>query len=84
MASRVTVESAGNDRCDSVRLPPVGYQDDPIGYEQRLNAKLRPDIIRGTLAFAGLYQVTQRDAQTRGARTRFASSFVWAWTPAVR
>lgn len=58
MASGVTVESAGNDRCDSVRLPPVGYQDDPIGYEQRLNAKLRPDVIRGTLAFAGLYQVT--------------------------
>lgn len=58
MASGVTVESAGNDRCDSGRLPPVGYQDDPIGYEQRLNAKLRPDVIRGTLAFAGLYQLT--------------------------
>ncbi len=36
----------------------VGYKDDPVGYEQRLNAKLQPDIIRGTLAFAGLYQVT--------------------------
>lgn len=35
----------------------VSYKDDPIGYEQRLHAKLRPDIIRGTLAFAGLYQV---------------------------
>jgi hypothetical protein len=58
MASRVTVESAGNDRCDSVTHGPMGYQDDPVGYEQRLNAKLRPDVIRGTLAFAGLYQVT--------------------------
>lgn len=36
----------------------MSYKDDPIGYEQRLHAKLRPDIIRGTLAFAGLYQVT--------------------------
>lgn len=36
----------------------VGYHDDPVGYEQRLRAKLKPDIIRGTLAFAGLYQIT--------------------------
>lgn len=36
----------------------VSYKDDPVGYEQRLKAKLRPDVIRGTLAFAGLYQVT--------------------------
>ncbi|MET4429058.1 hypothetical protein [Mycolicibacterium sp. 624] len=36
----------------------MGYQEDPVGYERRLHAKLRPDIIRGTLAFAGLYQVT--------------------------
>lgn len=36
----------------------MSYKDDPVGYEQRLKAKLRPDIIRGTLAFAGLYQVT--------------------------
>lgn len=36
----------------------MGYQEDPVGYEQRLHAKLRPDIIRGTLAFAGLYQIT--------------------------
>jgi hypothetical protein len=36
----------------------VGYEDDPVGYQQRLSAKLHPDIIRGTLAFAGLYQVT--------------------------
>lgn len=35
----------------------VGYHDDPVGYEQRLRAKLKPDIIRGTLAFAGLYQI---------------------------
>lgn len=36
----------------------VSYKDDPVGYEQRLNDKLQPGIIRGTLAFAGLYQVT--------------------------
>ncbi|WP_158019435.1 hypothetical protein [Mycolicibacter sinensis] len=36
----------------------MSYKDDPGGYEQRLKAKLRPDAIRGTLAFAGLYQVT--------------------------
>ena len=36
----------------------MGYGDDPVGYEQRLRAKLKPDIIRGTLAFAGLYQIT--------------------------
>lgn len=36
----------------------MSYKDDPVGYEQRLKAKLRPDVIRGTLAFAGLYQVT--------------------------
>jgi len=35
----------------------VSYQDDPVGYEQRLRAKLKPDVIRGTLAFAGLYQI---------------------------
>lgn len=36
----------------------MGYRDDPVGYERRLRAKLKPDIIRGTLAFAGLYQIT--------------------------
>ncbi|WP_204801738.1 hypothetical protein [Mycobacterium riyadhense] len=36
----------------------MSYHDDPVGYEQRLRAKLKPDIIRGTLAFAGLYQIT--------------------------
>lgn len=36
----------------------MSYQDDPVGYEQRLNDKLQPAVIRGTLAFAGLYQVT--------------------------
>lgn len=36
----------------------VSFQDDPVGYEQRLNDKLQPGVIRGTLAFAGLYQVT--------------------------
>ena len=36
----------------------MSYKDDPVGYEQRLNDKLQPAVIRGTLAFAGLYQVT--------------------------
>ena len=35
----------------------MGYQDDPVGYEQRLNAKLQPESIRATLGFAGLYQM---------------------------
>lgn len=42
----------------AVKIVAVGYHDDPVGYEQRLRAKLRPGIIRGTLAFAGLYQIT--------------------------
>ncbi|MCV7435572.1 hypothetical protein [Mycolicibacterium bacteremicum] len=41
----------------------MGYQDDPIGYERRLRAKLQPDVIRGTLAFAGLYQITHEMIQ---------------------
>ena len=36
----------------------MSFKDDPVGYEQRLNDKLQPAVIRGTLAFAGLYQVT--------------------------
>lgn len=36
----------------------MGYHDDPVGYEQRLNAKLQPESIRATLGFAGLYQMT--------------------------
>ncbi|ORV90671.1 hypothetical protein AWC11_12065 [Mycobacterium interjectum] len=36
----------------------MGYHDDPARYEQRLKAKLQPDSIRATLAFAGLYQMT--------------------------
>jgi hypothetical protein len=36
----------------------VSSKDVPAGYEQRLNDKLQPGVIRGTLAFAGLYQVT--------------------------
>src|SRR5690349_14687448 len=34
------------------------YHDDPEAYEQRLMAKLDPENIRATLAFAGLYQIT--------------------------
>jgi len=36
----------------------VSYQDDPIGFEQRLRAKLQPANLRATMAFAGLYQIT--------------------------
>jgi hypothetical protein len=36
----------------------MSYRDDPAGFEQRLNAKLQPESIRATLAFAGLYQMT--------------------------
>lgn len=35
----------------------VGNQD-PEAYRQRLEAKLRPERIRATLSFAGLYQMT--------------------------
>lgn len=36
----------------------VGYADDPGGYRERLVAKLQPDRMRATMAFAGLYQLT--------------------------
>jgi hypothetical protein len=36
----------------------MSYKDDPVGYEQRLIAELKPDNIRATLVFAGLYQMT--------------------------
>lgn len=36
----------------------MGYHDDPAGYEARLRAKLTPERMRATLAFAGLYQMT--------------------------
>jgi hypothetical protein len=41
----------------------VSYQDVPVEYERRLREKLQPDIIRSTLAFAGLYQVTHEMIQ---------------------
>jgi len=34
------------------------YADDPEDYRRRLEAKLKPEVIRSTLSFAGLYQVT--------------------------
>jgi hypothetical protein len=34
------------------------YQDDHVGYRERLNAKLQPAGIRSTPASAGLYQIT--------------------------
>lgn len=52
----------------------VGYHDDPVGYEQRLRAKLKPDIIRGTLAFAGLYQIAHEMIQ-RAALDRVREFF---------
>ncbi|TGB45456.1 hypothetical protein [Mycolicibacterium peregrinum] len=36
----------------------MAYVDDPVGYRQRLVAKLRPELMRATTAFAGLYQLT--------------------------
>lgn len=36
----------------------MSYAEDPGGYRERLKAKLQPDVIRSTLAFAGLFQVT--------------------------
>jgi hypothetical protein len=34
------------------------YATDPMGYEERLKAKLQPARVRSTLAFAGLFQLT--------------------------
>lgn len=36
----------------------MSYEDDPQAWQERLTAKLAPDRIRSTLAFAGLYQMT--------------------------
>jgi hypothetical protein len=41
----------------------VGNQD-PEAYRQRLEAKLRPERIRATLGFAGLYQMTHELIKT--------------------
>lgn len=57
-----------------------GYEEDPVGYQQRLNTKFQPDIIRGTLAFAGLYQVPH-EMLKHAVLDRFESSIVSAWTP---
>lgn len=35
----------------------MSYDDDPEGWSAHLRAKLEPDAIRSTLAFAGLYQL---------------------------
>jgi hypothetical protein len=56
----------------------VSYHDDPIGYEARLTAKLAPARIRSTLAFAGLYQITNemiRHAVTVKVREFFQTGF---------
>lgn len=37
----------------------MAYADNLEGYRARLEAKLEPQNIRSTLAFAGLYQITQ-------------------------
>ncbi len=36
----------------------MAYADDPDGYRELLAAKLQPDRMRATMAFAGLYQLT--------------------------
>lgn len=41
----------------------MSFHDDPVEYERRLREKLQPDVIRSTLAFAGLYQVTHEMIQ---------------------
>lgn len=41
----------------------IGNQD-PEAYRQRLEAKLRPERIRATLSFAGLYQMTHELIKT--------------------
>lgn len=41
----------------------IGDQD-PAAYRQRLEAKLRPERIRATLGFAGLYQMTHELIKT--------------------
>lgn len=38
--------------------------EDPEAYRQRLQAKLRPERVRATLAFAGLYQMTHELIKT--------------------
>ena len=43
--------------CGQARAVNMGDQD-PEPYRQRLEAKLRPERMRATLAFAGLYQMT--------------------------
>ena len=35
----------------------MAYADDPDDYKRRLEAKLKPAVIRSTLSFAGLYQI---------------------------
>jgi len=35
----------------------MSYHDDPVDYEERLNAKMQPESIRATLAFAAIYQM---------------------------
>lgn len=39
------------------------FIDDAVGYRRRLEEKLQPEIIRSTLAFAGLYQITHEMLQ---------------------
>ena len=36
----------------------VAYPDNPKEYMKQLEAKLQPQVIRATLSFAGLYQIT--------------------------
>lgn len=36
----------------------VTYSEDPECYQAKLRSKLRPEAIRSTLAFAGLFQIT--------------------------
>lgn len=53
----------------------VNYQDDPVGYEQRLRDKLEPANLRATMAFAGLYQITSE--MIRHAVIEKVRDFYW-------
>src|ERR1700734_2959920 len=56
MAPRSTVNLSAL----GLTLVPMAYRDDPVGFEQRLMAKLQPATIRSTLAFVSLYQITHQ------------------------
>jgi hypothetical protein len=62
----------------SAHTPHVAYDDDPEFYRARLEAKLAPERVRATLAFAGLYQLSHeliKDAVLNEVRAFFLTGF---------